>query len=272
MAKDNGIVNIHGKDYKTVALRVGDFRQDFPGHSILTEIVKNDAEMVIVKAMILQQPEGIILATGHAEEKRNSSQINRTSALENCETSAIGRAIALMGSKYMGKEFCSADELANALNQQKHPAQAPKQSQQKPAQKPSAPVASSTPAEPEPPADMLAPLVKKYHAMCAKRGIGEDMQKEMILHFFDKHSRTELTEKEYMQLIEHILPRGKEWLLIFIDVARGVKSTVPHVQSASSLMLHLRGELRNPKVLEVGTEQLDGYRHYLRDGGKAVQV
>ena len=87
MSKE-GIVNIRGKEYKTVALRVQEFRTDFPGHSLVTDIVKIDDDQCIVKAMIVK--DGTIIATGHAQEFRKASQINGTSYVENCETSAIG--------------------------------------------------------------------------------------------------------------------------------------------------------------------------------------
>ena len=116
-SKDSGIVNIHGKAYETVASRVKKFR-DGAGKecSLTTEIVSRDEECVVMKATIAT-PEGRILATGHSEEYRRASQINKTSALENAETSAIGRALASLG--LGGTEFASADEVANAINQQK---------------------------------------------------------------------------------------------------------------------------------------------------------
>ncbi len=113
--KDTGIVNIHGKEYQTVAYRVGKFRDEYKLWSIITEIISTDDKYVIVKASILND-EGRIIATGHGEELRGSSQINKTSALENCETSAIGRALASFGMG--GTEFASADEVANAIYQQ----------------------------------------------------------------------------------------------------------------------------------------------------------
>jgi hypothetical protein len=70
---------------------------------------------VVVKA-IIKNPDGKVVATGHAEEKRNASFINRTSALENAETSAIGRALASAG--FIGSEFASADEVAIAIQAQ----------------------------------------------------------------------------------------------------------------------------------------------------------
>jgi len=113
----NGIVNIKGKEYKTVALRVQEFRTDFPGHSLLTEIVKIDDDQCIIKAMIVK--DNVIIATGHAQEFRKASQINGTSYVENCETSAIGRALAGLG--IGGTEFASANEVVNAIYQQSNP-------------------------------------------------------------------------------------------------------------------------------------------------------
>lgn len=112
---NNGKVNIYGKEYLTVALRVQNFRQERADWTIATEIVTANEELVIMKASIIDA-EGRTRGTGHAEEYRKSSQINRTSALENCETSAIGRALAACG--YAGSEYASANEVQNAIHQQ----------------------------------------------------------------------------------------------------------------------------------------------------------
>lgn len=115
--KDTGVVNIHGRTYETVALRVKKFREGAGKElTLCTEVVERNDEWVVMKA-IIAAPDGRIYATGHAEEKRSSSQINRTSALENAETSAIGRALAAFG--LGGTEFATADEVANAIGQQK---------------------------------------------------------------------------------------------------------------------------------------------------------
>ena len=122
MAKEKGVVNIRGKEYQTVALRVSHFRQRHPHHSLITEIVHEDEHRVVMKASIKSEDwygGGTIqqtLATGHAEEVRGSSNINKTSALENAETSAIGRALAAFG--FGGEEYATADEVANAIKQQ----------------------------------------------------------------------------------------------------------------------------------------------------------
>jgi hypothetical protein len=111
-----GHVNIHGKEYATVAYRVAVFRKANPHYGLITEIIDNTENRVVVKATITEET-GRILATGHGEEFRSASQINRTSAMENCETSAIGRALASLG--YGGTEFASANEVQNAIHQQK---------------------------------------------------------------------------------------------------------------------------------------------------------
>ena len=108
MSKDTGIINIHGKQYTTVARRVQDFWDAGNEWSITTEILHRDEDVVIMKAVIADDS-GRVRATGHAEEWRKSSQINKTSAVENAETSAIGRALACLG--YGGTEFASANEI-----------------------------------------------------------------------------------------------------------------------------------------------------------------
>lgn len=124
MTKDTGIVNIHGKEYKTVAKRVDEFREAHgTNYSIITSLVSISEETVVMRAEIADENQRII-ATGYAEENRTASQINRTSALENCETSAIGRALANFG--LAGGEYASADEVANAISQQ---GEAPKPTQ-----------------------------------------------------------------------------------------------------------------------------------------------
>ena len=110
-----GIVNIRGKEYQTVAYRVQRFRESHPEWSLLTDIISVDDDRVVMKAAILD-PEGRIIATGHAEEVRASRNINRTSALENAETSAIGRCLAALG--LGGTEFATANEVQGAIQQQ----------------------------------------------------------------------------------------------------------------------------------------------------------
>jgi len=114
---NTGKVNIRGKEYLTVAYRIKQFRVDHPDWQIHTDIVHMDDDRVVVRAEICDSA-SVTIATGHAEEKRSSSQINQTSALENCESSAVGRALAFAG--YGGSEIASADEVQNAIYQQEN--------------------------------------------------------------------------------------------------------------------------------------------------------
>ena len=107
-------VNIFGREYKTVAERLDELYKSGLEYSLNTELISWDNGIVIMKATLQI---GDSTYTGHAYEVEGSSQINNTSALENCETSCIGRSLASAGMG--GSEFASADELANALGQQK---------------------------------------------------------------------------------------------------------------------------------------------------------
>jgi len=107
-------VDIHGKEYKMVVERVDEFHKDHKeNRSIITEIIQFKDGIVVVKAAVKI---GDDVFTGHAYEEIGSTQINKTSALENCETSAIGRALSSAG--YAGSEFASAEEVAAAISKQ----------------------------------------------------------------------------------------------------------------------------------------------------------
>ena len=112
-----GIVPIGGKDYRTVALRVNEFRSEekYDGWCINTDIIEKTDVDITMKSVVTDQ-NGIIRGTGIANEVKGRGKVNSTSHIENCETSAIGRALACIG--LAGEEYASADELANALVQQ----------------------------------------------------------------------------------------------------------------------------------------------------------
>ena len=106
------------KIYETVAERVQKFRDACPiseGWALTTQINFPDGNMVLAIAQMIN-PSGSTVATGTAEEVRNANYINKTSAVENAETSAIGRCLFAAG--FGGGEFCSADELLTALKRQ----------------------------------------------------------------------------------------------------------------------------------------------------------
>ena len=111
--------NIKGKEYAEVNQRVKAFRTLYPEGFITTEILCREGGLCIIKATVGYYADGksVILATGTAYEKEGSSQINRTSYIENCETSAVGRALGMAGFG-IDTSIASADEMNNALLQQ----------------------------------------------------------------------------------------------------------------------------------------------------------
>ena len=111
-----GIVKIHGKEYKTVAHRIGEFTSLHKDWGINTEILHFSDDKVVIKAVVTDE-NGQVRGSGIAMEEEGSSNINKTSHVENCETSAIGRALASIG--LAGTDsYASADEVANAISQQ----------------------------------------------------------------------------------------------------------------------------------------------------------
>lgn len=111
-------VNIRGKQYVTVAERLQLFHEKYGNGAIETELVFPDENTVRCKAKVtldIEKPARYF--TGHAEERRNSTTINRTNAVENVESSAVGRALAMAGFG-SDESIASADEVVNALQRQ----------------------------------------------------------------------------------------------------------------------------------------------------------
>lgn len=109
-------VNIKGKEYVTVNERLKYFREHFSGYSLTSDITHLNENGVVIKASI-KNPDGVEVATGYAHEKQGSSFINKTSFIENCETSAWGRALGNF-SIGIDTSVASADEVANAIKNQ----------------------------------------------------------------------------------------------------------------------------------------------------------
>ena len=102
--------------YNTVNQRILAFRELYPNGSLQTEILSIADGVVLFKATAFDD-EGKVIATGHAQEKEDSSFINKTSYIENCETSAIGRALGIIGIGAVDS-LASFEEVANAIKQQ----------------------------------------------------------------------------------------------------------------------------------------------------------
>lgn len=107
-------INIKGKEYVTVNERLKEFRNNFKDYALITEIVELEADFATVKASVIDE-KGVIRATGFAREVVAKSPINKYAFLENCETSAIGRALGNFGIG-IDEAVCTADELIQKLS------------------------------------------------------------------------------------------------------------------------------------------------------------
>ena len=110
--------NIRGKQYVEVNERIKFFRQEeeYKNWTLSTEFTVLDSNMCVCRA-IVADPSQRIIASGHAHETQGSSNINKTSYVENCETSAIGRALAMMGIG-IDTSIASANEVTEAIAKQ----------------------------------------------------------------------------------------------------------------------------------------------------------
>ena len=108
--------DIKGKEYAEVNQRIKAFRMVYPQGSIITDMVSNGNGVCVFKATVSTE-DGVVLGTGTAYEKEDSSFINKTSYIENCETSAVGRALGMAGFG-IDVSVASAEEVANAMQNQ----------------------------------------------------------------------------------------------------------------------------------------------------------
>ncbi len=109
-------MDIKGKPYVLVNERIKAFRKKYAGWSLESEIVELTGERCVIKA-IIKDDNGVIKATGTAYELANSTYINKTSYVENCETSAWGRALGNLGIG-IDTSIASAEEVQNAVTNQ----------------------------------------------------------------------------------------------------------------------------------------------------------
>ncbi len=111
--------DIKGKDYAEVNQRIKAFRMVYPEGTIETEMLSNENGTCIFKASVYSKNDidRDLLATGTAYEKEGSTFINKTSYIENCETSAVGRALGMAGFG-IDTSIASAEEVQNAMIQQ----------------------------------------------------------------------------------------------------------------------------------------------------------
>lgn len=141
--KTHGVKQKGGKLYTQVVHRMEAFRKVFGTElGIDTTILVDDGQRVVVKA-IITDGNGLTIGSGMAEEIRGQGHVNQTSALENCETSAVGRALASIG--LSGGEYASANEMDAVPRKQ---ANLEQNQVAAPASEPSTPAVNPSPSEP----------------------------------------------------------------------------------------------------------------------------
>ena len=114
--------------YVTVNARLKHFREsgEYAGYQLVTEILKHDDEATLIKASLIS-PDGVVLSTGHAYERASQGFINKTSHVENAETSACGRCLGIYGIG-IDEEVRSYEEMSTAIEGQKTPKKRVKES------------------------------------------------------------------------------------------------------------------------------------------------
>ena len=112
-------IDVKEKKYMEVNQRIKAFRMVYPEGFINTEMISNENGVCVFKATVgFESEHGIrVLGVGHAYEKEGSTFINKTSYIENCETSAAGRALGMAGFG-IDTSVASAEEVQNAINNQ----------------------------------------------------------------------------------------------------------------------------------------------------------
>jgi len=186
--------NIRGKEYADVAQRVSAFRRVYPQGTIRTEMVSNEGDagrrVCVFRAVV-----GVgdtILGTGTAYENEGASNINRTSYIENCETSAVGRALGFAGFGIAGG-IASAEEVARAQEQQTGP-----QSAQEARRRTEAPSAAKQP--------ITEAEAKRLEKLLTQNGLNVSA----MLNTYHVTATVELTPEQYNEATEKTLAWAKK--------------------------------------------------------------
>lgn len=187
------------KQYAEVNQRIKAFRFLYPNGCILTDMVSNENGVCIFRAHVIDE-EGHTLGTGTAYEKEGSTMINQTSYIENCETSAVGRALAMCGIG-IDTSIASMDEVATAIANQEE-AEKPK-TQPKQARK----VRSKE--EPVQDAETPKTAVQRVGEYITRNGLSSKYVESLCNHY-GVTTFAELTEEQATDYIECMKQKGKE--------------------------------------------------------------
>ena len=206
--KDHAIKQKGGKMYLQVVHRVEAFRRVLGAEfGIDTKIMVDDGHRVVVKAIVTNK-DGITVGSGMAEEIRGQGHVNTSSALENAETSAIGRALASLG--LSGGEYASANEMDAVPRKAENIAQ-----NQTVAVEKKDPPSQQSPAPSEPPKEMTREELDEKH----DKGVWQDMKSRLrqMKHVNNVHTLFE-TMKPKIQEIKQRNPEAAQHIVkLFLD-------------------------------------------------------
>ena len=215
---DSDKVNLKGKTYTMVAQRVQAFRAAAGVEGqILTEVIEQTDQRVMVKASISIWRDGAwsLVANDFAEEYRNQGPVNKTSALENCCTSAIGRALSAAG--LSGGEYASSFEVDNAIHAKPAAVAAPKPKAEAPKPK-KAPEPTPTPhlmfeeslkAAKEPETEQLDDLQTVFTGMVTLMDI-EKTVKGLRTFFKNNSDNVTRMQNEDKKMYDELVEKFKE--------------------------------------------------------------
>lgn len=183
-------VDIKGKDYVMVNERIRAFRETFKGYRLTSQILSLENGICTMKAEV-QDENGNVIATGHAQEKESSSFINKTSYIENCETSAWGRALGNLGIG-IDTSIATYEEVANAVIQQKKPTKEDTKRMQEGQEQFDKMFSAEKEKEPE----------DKHLAMICKLLERLSESERIVLDYYKKKKLVDLTEAQKIEAIK----------------------------------------------------------------------
>lgn len=196
---------VTSKDYAEVNQRIKAFRMVFPDGSITTEMLSNEGGVCIFRAYVYGRNENdqFLLGTGTAYEKEGSTFINQTSYIENCETSAVGRALGMAGFG-IDTSVASYEEVKNAMaNQGDGKAPTPAAEQKKAAPK-------SEPKDNGAPKDQICVIKATPNQVAILKNIYKGKNLEKLLKSNNISSVEEISMEKASEIIKKLEEKQKE--------------------------------------------------------------